>query len=252
MHSIPKGYWVLFTFLAICEFPMNSVVFDILGEAKWLTYLLAAGLGVIIPLSAHYMGIMLRRESPFESLKSALKASFLFVSVFAVLLGLAYLREKFVTGADIASVLGVEMDPRMVTIVFLSINLLIFVVATLASYMVHIDVADEQIRSYHRTLRSLKEVEDVLDDTSGSLNKLKAKCDEVGEHISGLMVTREKILQKNRESAEAHRDTAQWLINVYRTSNTRARKDSQMPKCFKTMPAIDISAFDAPLDEECE
>jgi hypothetical protein len=230
---------------------MNSIVFDILGEAKLLTYLLAAGLGVIIPLSAHYMGIILRRESPLESLKAALKAGILFILVAIVLLGLAYLREKFVAGAGVASLLGIEMDPKMVTILFLSINFLIFAVATLASYMVHIDVTDEKIRSYHITRRSMRDVEELLNDTSTSLDKLIAKRDNVEEHLSRLMVTREKIFHKNRELAEGHRDTAQWLINIYRTSNMRARKDPQMPKCFKTMPTFDISPFDGSLDEEC-
>lgn len=251
MHTVSKGYWVLFLFMAICEFPMNSVVFDILGEAKWLTYLLAAGLGVIIPLAAHFMGIKLRRESPLKHPKGAIKAIFLMLSVTAVLVGVAYLRERFVAGSGVASVLGIDLEPRIVTIIFLSINLLIFVVATVASYMAHMDVTDGEIREHQITRRVLKEAEKLLRNSSGNLEDLKKKRDELEEEISRLRVRREKLHEEYREVAENVRDTHEWLIEIYRTGNLRARSSPKPPPCFRKKPEIDMSPFNA-LDEECD
>jgi hypothetical protein len=248
MHTVSKGYWVLFVFMAICEFPMNSVVFDILGEAKWLTYLLAAGLGVIIPLAAHFMGIKLRRESPLKHPKGAIKAFFLMLSVAAVLVGVAHLRERFVAGT--ASVIGIPMEPRIVTIIFLSINLLIFVVATLASYMAHMDVNDAEIREPQITRRVLKEADKLLRSSTGDLEDLKKKCDELEEEISRLKVRREKLHEEFQEVAENVCDTHEWLIGFYRASNLRARSSPKPPPCFKKKPEIDMSPFDA-LDEDC-
>lgn len=253
-HSVPWTYRALFAFLAACEFPMNSVVFDILGEAKWLTYILAAGLGVVIPLAAHYVGIKLRRESPLEHWRAALKTGLIVIVVFAVLIGLAYLRERYVAGSGMAAVLGIEMDPRMVTLVFLSINLLIFVVAVIASYMVHMDVTDAQIRSSHITQRSLKEIEELLKDVKGNLDQLKKKCDEIREEYSKLAVSRNKLFEIYRDRSEICRHSCEYLMNVYRTSNMRARAESstQIPICFKNVLTIDTCPFDGELDEECE
>ena len=251
MHTVPKVYWALFIFLAISEFPMNSIVFDILGEAKWLTYLLAAGLCVVIPLSAPYMGIVLKRESPLKHARAALIAAVLFIAVALVLIGLAYLRERFVAGSGVAELLGIKMDARMVTIVFLSINLLVFVVASFASHMTHIDVTDEQIKKYHITRRELKEAEDLIESQGSDLESLKRAQDKVEEKISTLAVTREKVFNQYCEVAEAQRDTCQWLINVYRTMNMRVRESQEVPECFKNDLEISISPFDKSLDKEC-
>lgn len=251
MHTVSKGYWVLMLFLAVCEFPMNSIVFDILGEAKWLTYLLAAGVCVVVPLAAHYMGIVLKRESPLKHASAALKAAVLFLSVAAVLLGLAYMRERFVAGSGVAELLGIKMDARMVTVIFLSINLLIFVVASFASYMAHIDVTEQEIKDYSITRRELKEAEELLASQGGNLERLKKVCDEMEEKISKIAVAREKVFQQHKEIAEAYRDTCLWLINVYRTKNMRVRENSEVPACFQGKPVVSIAPFDGDIDEKC-
>ena len=169
---VPISYWLIFAFLAVCEFPMNSVVFDILGEAKWLTFLLAARLGVIIPLAAHFLGIQLRAESPFESLRGAFKALLIMIIVMDVLISVAYIRVKFVEGSKIATLLGIVMDPRMVTIVFLSINMLIFMVATIVVFLSHTDVVDEMKREQYHYKRIMKKTQELLNLTSENLKAL--------------------------------------------------------------------------------
>ena len=114
---------------------MNSVVFDILGEAKWLALLIM-------------------------------------IIVMDVLISVAYIRVKFVEGSKIATLLGIVMDPRMVTIVFLSINMLIFMVATIVVFLSHTDVVDEMKREQYHYKRIMKKTQELLNLTSENLKAL--------------------------------------------------------------------------------
>jgi len=252
---VPISYWIIFAFLAVCEFPMNAAVFDILGEAKWLTYLLAAGLGVVIPLAAHFLGIQLRNESPFQSFRGALKALFIFLVVLAVLIGIAYIREKYVAGADIVKILGIKMDPRMVTEIFLSINLLIFMVATIASYFYHIDVTDEIKRERYHYERIRKASQKLLNGVSDNLKPLYKNRDELEESISRLRTARESIFNQWKARAKQICKTKEWLISLYRHENIKSRlaagKGGEEPPSFKKKPEIDLGIFAGELDEDC-
>lgn len=252
---VPLSYWIIFAFLALCEFPMNSVVFDILGEAKWLTYLLAAGLGVTIPLAAHFLGIQLRTESPFESLRGACKAIFITIIVLAVLISVAYIREKFVEGSKITTLLGISMDPRMVTIVFLSINMLIFMVATISSYFYHIDVGDEMKRERYHYEGIMKESQKLLNGLTRDLGALHKARDEIEESISRIRAARDNLFDQYAARAKNIRKTTEWLISIYRHENiysrAKAGKGSQEPASFQKEPEIDIGIFAKELDEKC-
>ena len=55
---------VLIVFLAIGEFPLNTVVFRLFGEAEYLTYVMASTLAVTIPLLGLFIGIHMRHSIP--------------------------------------------------------------------------------------------------------------------------------------------------------------------------------------------
>jgi len=248
-HYISIAYWILFVFLAISEFPMNSVVFDILGEVKWLTYLLAAGLGVAIPLSAHYLGINLRRQKDPEC-RNPIMTAVILIIMLLLIFGIAYLREKYVIGT--IEILKIDFDPRMVTIVFISMNLLIFTVATVASYMEHIDVSDKQAKMKQQTERVLGECEKLLKENSADLEKLSAEKDKIKKHIANLAVTREKTLEEYKHEAESWVSHFKWLMNIYRISNMRTRKAGNTPPaCFSAKPTIELGILDEDLDTNC-
>lgn len=55
-----RNFWLVF--IAIVEFPLNSVVFNVFGESRILTLLFAAGLCVMIPLFGHFWGCRFARN----------------------------------------------------------------------------------------------------------------------------------------------------------------------------------------------
>src|SRR5919106_5478497 len=53
----PALHWALIVFLGIGEFPLNTVVFRLFGEAEFLTYIMSSTLAVMIPLIGVFIGI---------------------------------------------------------------------------------------------------------------------------------------------------------------------------------------------------
>ncbi len=253
-----RGYLVLMAFLAASEFPLNSVIFNLLGEARWLTYLIAIGIAVAIPFAAHYMGILLRRESPLHSWRGGLKCGAFFLIVFFVLSLIAWFREKYIVGMGVTKLLGIQLDPMMVNVLFLSMNLLIFTVATIASYFTHLDVTDRMIKEHREMIMKRKrikktkdELEDETEEISKKLKKLKKRLEELEESIAKIHARREKLFQIYKERVEMAVKSCHYLVNLYRLSNTRARKDGITPECFKQEPAISIAPFDGEFDQTC-
>src|SRR5437762_2348730 len=52
----PVFHWILIAFLAVGEFPLNTVVFRLFGEAEYMTYIMASTLALIIPLIGVFIG----------------------------------------------------------------------------------------------------------------------------------------------------------------------------------------------------
>src|SRR5256714_9316658 len=57
-------HWALIIFLGIGEFPLNTVVFRLFGEAEYLTYVMASTLAIMIPLIGVFIGMHLRHSVP--------------------------------------------------------------------------------------------------------------------------------------------------------------------------------------------
>ena len=57
-------HWGVILFLGIGEFPLNTVVFRLFGEAEYLTYVMASTLAIMIPLIGVFIGIHMRHSLP--------------------------------------------------------------------------------------------------------------------------------------------------------------------------------------------
>src|SRR5437879_13591247 len=57
-------HWGVILFLGIGEFPLNTVVFRLFGEAEYLTYVVASTLAIMIPLLGVFIGIHMRPSHP--------------------------------------------------------------------------------------------------------------------------------------------------------------------------------------------
>src|SRR5213592_131025 len=88
--------WALIVFLAIGEFPLNTVVFRLFGEAEYLTYVMSSTLAIMIPLIGVFIGIHLRHVVP-KWLGNLLIGILTPVVVAATLYAVSLLRNTYIT-----------------------------------------------------------------------------------------------------------------------------------------------------------
>ena len=235
-HFAGIGYWIFIIVIAVLEVPLNSVVFQLFGEDRLFTLLTALSLAIILPFCAHFLGGFLkqgfRRDGRFTTHSVLIVA--MIVIPLVVLGGVSYLRERFFEGSEVQELLNLKMDPTTVTITFFAINLLIFLIATVASYVAHDPVATK----YSHDLRDARKLKK---NAQKRIKLYENRLEELLERQKEIAATRRKRFRYVQNKAEERREVAQVLMSKYHTYNLRVRDtDGQMPKCFKKFPPIDV------------
>jgi len=140
LHLAKKKYRIVIGGIAIAEVPLISIVFEIVGLTKVETYAVAAVLSILNVIAAHLLGALLAQRSfTKEKILSLRGCSIIALAgtSTAAMLGIAYVRKLYIEGQGVSELLGVLIEPTAVMLVFLSINLLLQCVATVASIVMH-------------------------------------------------------------------------------------------------------------------
>jgi hypothetical protein len=232
-HVTPFWYRVMIGAIAVLEVPLNSIVFQLFGEAQLLTILMSIGIGIMLPLCAHLVGGLLRHGF-LRTGKIATETWIIVTLVLAAigtLAGIAYLREKFFEGSGVQKLLGLSMDYTTVTLIFFVINLLIFVVATAAAYVAHDPIATIHLLELKAARKLRRNAEKKVKLTEERLQQTQAELHEVGAR-------RQKTFEQTRHEVDEIRNIVQRLISVYEQHNQRHRGSAKKPLCFEHYPEI--------------
>ncbi len=240
-HFSHKAYWFLIIVIGLSEFPLTAFVFDILGENRLLTYLFAAALCIALPMASHFLGIFIREQFNKKSSIIAGVNSVLFVGV---IVAIAYLREKFFEASEFQKVLGMQMDPTTVTIVFIFIQLFIFGVAATASYLAH-----DPHPNLKRARKDFEDARNRLQKDSRDVIKAEERVDEAAEVLVKIEALRERTFEKYQSMVSEITAIHKRVIEAYRAHNLRRRND--LPKSFKNYPPIEIPHSLQELDVDC-
>jgi uncharacterized membrane protein (DUF441 family) len=209
------AYIIILLILALTEVPINSIVFDILQEAKIFSYILAFGLAFVLMLMAHIVGSMIRHRE-----HKSIQIGLIIVTV-AVLAGISYLRSNYFAAENLSEGFLKSLDLKAVLALFWGINIMIFFIAIVLSYYAH-DSNHDFEKEYKALLRLLRR-----------LTCLKEREEQIGgKRIQNYEVTM-KILQ-------SYEDTFQSLIARYRRTNLRYRPDKDI-EIFNTEPTLEYS-----------
>lgn len=236
-----KIFWLFF--IAVAEFPLNSLVFSILGSAKVETYIISAGLCVTIPLIAHFFGQSLRQE--IKDKTDIILMLTMPITILAILGAIAFIRAKYFEAMVSQDLIGISLTPTHMTILFIIINVAIFLVAVIVSY----EGSHPDKKHYHKVIKmyklALKRLRKEATEAEDA-GQLLARAEENFQKIRQYRIkTHEKFIQRIQTIA----DSAEWLVSTYRASNMRVRKD--IPPCFKKeaqMPSIPQELFDVDWD----
>lgn len=240
-HMSPLAYKLLIGFIAVGEMPLTAFVFQILGENKLFTFLFAAVLCVSLPVSAHFLGIMIREK--LEPKKRIIFATTLLIFL-GVLFAVAYMREKFFEGQDVQEIWEVAMDPTVVTVVFITIQLFIFWVGTLASYFAHDPHQDRR-----RALKEFDDAKEKLVVATKDAQNADAKVDKAAEVLAKIEALREKVFNQFCTKQKDFENRCHRMIEFYRKHNLRVRSDC--PISFNSYPESKTPESLKNLNKDC-
>jgi len=215
-------YWFLIALMFVCEFPINAIVFRLFGENEVFTYIATAALALALLASAHFLGMLLR-EGEFKDIRNVVIIVALVLVPVAAIVSVSYLREVYLerTG-DVTT----TMSPGKMQGAFACFNALIFLVATVASYVTH----DKLLIAVFQTRKQLRRAARARAVAERRFNKAQTR--------------REQIFRATTNEAERINNTVQRLVAVYRRENLRYRGDrgnqKGMPQSFQTEVAVEI------------
>jgi len=245
----PFIYTIIMAIIIVGEIPLNAVVFRIFGEAEVMTYVISLALAVGLPFGAHALGMLLRKE-PFKQGVFTTESIFTVFTMVMPLLGImavAYVRQKYFESPTVQAASGIRADPAAVTLVFVIINLLIFTVAALASYLTHDPVIDNWRKKLRLATRDLQirqrrfaEVQERQGRVVSRLEKAKAE--------------RQNKFEEKKREAEEFRDFVHRMINIYRGANLLTRQNTARPKKWhEGYPEVGVNPpfYEQALDWNC-
>lgn len=241
-HVKPMTYWVALLLISVGEFVINTVVFQILGDDKQKTMLAAIGVGVAVPWLGHALGGQFRQGFLDKGKigRHAVTIIVILVAVIGGLVALSYIRQKFFQGSGIDKMLNIQMDPASVTAAFILLNLMLFVAASIASYLHHYPEALGHIlNSKHAgTIRRHEQKK---------VGLLERRLAQNTAQLAQVSADRLKLYEMTGKDIGDWKSNTQRLISVYQEHNLHARNDGEMPVCFGAYPPIDVAPlFDKP------
>lgn len=199
----PFFHWVLILFLALGEFPLNTVVFRLFGEAEYLTYVMASTLAIIIPLIGVFIGVHMRHSLP-KTAGNILIGFLTPVAVGAALYAVSLLRNTYIQ-SQFANGQPPGTDSNQMAHALFALNSLVFFGAAVASYFAH--DPDEKLDVLQHSVKALDRKK----------NAVRSKLFQTGTKLNG-------EIQQARSEIEQVRALTNQRVALYRQTNIRFRR----------------------------
>lgn len=196
-------HWALIVFLGIGEFPLNTVVFRMFGEAEYLTYVMSSTLAIIIPLIGVFTGIHMRHSLP-RMAGNILIGLMTPVAVGGALYAVSLLRNTYIS-SQFSVGTSTGPDQGSLAWALFALNMLVFFGALAASYFAH--DPDERLDRFHKSLRSLDR----------QRNAIRKKLFQIAPMING-------EIQAAKSQVEQVRALTNQRVALYRQTNVRFRR----------------------------
>jgi hypothetical protein len=240
-----KWLMIWLVFLAVVEFPINSIVFSIFAEGTILTYIMAAII-IIIPLAAHFVGHPLRQESKIKL--DWLLIIVVPIVIIGVVFGFGFLRAQFLSAVLSRIPVGLSISPAAATLIFLAFNLAIFVVAAVISYW----GTHPQNRVYKNRKEMFQDALEIFEKESGDAKRVSQQLADALSELTVARHNRDKKWRWHSEQANEVKERAEFSIAIYRKANMEKRPSAAVPESFKKPPLkADIPENFQTLEWEC-
>lgn len=193
----------LILFLAIGEFPLNTIVFRLFGESEFLTYIMASTLAITIPLLGLFIGVHIRQSVP--PLAGRIVIGLIIPSsVGAALVSVSMMRNTYVS-SQFSVENAASTDGNYLAYALFSLNMLVFCAAVVSSYVAH--DPDEKLDNARKGLIFLDR----------RRNSLRRKLLRIATRING-------EINKAKSQIEQVKARTTEQVALYRQANIRARR----------------------------
>lgn len=234
--------------IGIVEFPLNSVAFQIFGAGMIETYILAAGICILLPLIGHWCGRILKQSH--KNLTEKILVVLVAIIALGITISLAVFREVLFETTQANSSLKINLSPHTASFMFIIFNLAFLIVTIALSYSSAYNNQSEFNR-LHKIYKIASAVlkRELEDAEQASAEKQKFQQQEIDRRQR-----RQKIHDKFLQRAYELRERYELLVRSYRTTNLYARHKGLTPKSFiNEPPKLSVSEELMPenLDWEC-
>jgi hypothetical protein len=211
----------------VAEFPLNAIAFRLFGEAEVLTWVMTAGLAVMLVVCAHGLGTFLRLEQPTMAERRWIWV-LITVPVLA-LIGIALIRARYLSVEAAVTGLNV-LGPVVGSLVFLVINLLIYTGATMLSYLAHGPRPDRTARDARGELGSAR----------SGLRQANRNVRRYQEELEAAGVRTEAARRVARARADELIAYRHGMMAAYCAANLRARQSPSVPPVLRELPPLEL------------
>ncbi len=209
-----KYHLFLILFLAIGEFPLNTIVFRLFGEPEYLTYVMASTLALTIPLLGLFIGIHMRQSLP-RTAGNILIGLLIPAAVGAALYAISMLRITYIVSQVSTSAAAATGQDGLAYSLF-ALNTLVFCGALVSAFFAH-DPDEELDHSWNALV--------FLDRKRNTIRK---KFLQTGTQING-------EIKKVKSQIEQTRALTSERVALYRQTNMRFRR-LMAPPSFRKNP----------------
>ena len=193
----------LILFLAIGEFPLNTIVFRLFGEPEYLTYVMASTLAITIPLLGLFIGVHLRQSVP-RTAGNIVIGLLIPASVAGALSSISMLRNTYIF-SQVSLSSSLPASQENLAYALFALNALVFCGAMVISFFAH--DPDEKLDHSRNAL--------VFLDRSSS--KVRKKLLRVGTSLNG-------EIKKAKSQVARIRALTSQRVALYRQANMRVRR----------------------------
>lgn len=221
--------------ILLAEFPLNAIAFRLFGEAEVLTWVMTAGLAVMLVVCAHGLGTFLRLEQPTMAER---RWVWILIAVpVLALIGIAVIRSRYLSMEAAVTGLNV-LGPVVGSLVFLVINLLIYTGATMLSYLAH--APRPAARKATDPVSPTQAARTELSDAKRRLTEATRAVRAHQEALGNADVARDELLRVARARTAGLVAYYRGLMSVYCAANLRARRLPEIPPVLRELPPIAV------------
>ncbi len=221
--------------ILLAEFPLNAIAFRLFGEAEVLTWVMTAGLAVMLVVCAHGLGTFLRLEQPTMA-----ERRFIWILIAVpvlALVGIALIRARYLSMEAAVTGLNV-LGPVVGSLVFLVINLLIYTGTTMLSYLAH--APRPAARKAADPVSPTQAARMELSDAKRRLTEATRAVHRHEEALGNADVARDELLRVARARTAGLVAYYRGQMSVYCAANLRARRLPEIPAVLRELPVIAV------------